>query len=738
MSSRSASVPYSPDMPAPSGAVSQDGSGASPQSINATPESFGAPLARGESVLGRETSDVGQHLTGMVMETAANQAELESVQRSAPVIAKYKSMEGLAAQAAAPQFEKEILGINQDIRGKLPLGAQRLFDSTTVRQSAYMVRDYQTYAASQVKHAALESNNGLAESAVSRAGDLTTASDDFRFGGVIGDIKHSVASMMDLQGYGDGVTTDPETGKVTFSDNPTGQAAKNVYQSELDKRTSAAWENRLHVLSDQNVNNAYKVFQDNRDSIPGEAQVKLDAFFTPKIRDYGARDIADTVMNSHDQQYKNNLVKSGGAETDISEAIHQQESGGKAHDYQIQRGTFDQYAKPGESFDNPEDHDKVYSRIMDDLKKKFPDDPARQAVAYFSGEGNVAPSWSATPWKQDREDKTGKAVSSYVGDILKRVGGSVVASTSSVPSLADYYRSNYNDIIGEARQKAQEQHPDDPNFADLASSKVEQKMGVAIRGQELAYKADNDTVVRAFNGDFSKGARPVSVDALRATSPQASAAWDRLLVNNPMAATAIENRIITANARGDFNSSNPAGFSAAEHRIFLPSSDSQAITDEAQLWPLVANNTITGKDRDNLAKVIGDIQDPKNKMVATAKKGVIDSALNQIMPAKIRNAGFVDTETNTRIQNARSAIEAADEEAIKAGRTSTERYSPGSKYFVGNAAKQFLPTVAQKLDAVAKNKAQIPTFASPNDKGFSDLSSGDKFMTADGQIRTKK
>ena len=91
---------------------------------------------------------------------------------------------------------------------------------------------------------------------------------------------------------------------------------------------------------------------------------------------------------------------------------------------QITPGTFAQYAKPGERIENKEDNLRVSRRIVDDLSAKFNGDPARVATGYFSGEGNVAPPGSPTPWKVDYKDGNGKSTSGYVADVMKRLGAS--------------------------------------------------------------------------------------------------------------------------------------------------------------------------------------------------------------------------------------------------------------------------------------------------------------------------
>lgn len=116
----------------------------------------------------------------------------------------------------------------------------------------------------------------------------------------------------------------------------------------------------------------------------------------------------------------------------IKRSLHMQESGGRATSvtsidgavggHQIIPETFARYAKPGEVITSPEDNTRVFNRIVDDLAGKFNNDPARIAVGYFSGEGNVAPAGSPTPYKHDYKDGNGKSTSSYVSDVVGRLG----------------------------------------------------------------------------------------------------------------------------------------------------------------------------------------------------------------------------------------------------------------------------------------------------------------------------
>lgn len=115
----------------------------------------------------------------------------------------------------------------------------------------------------------------------------------------------------------------------------------------------------------------------------------------------------------------------------------QESSNGKTapdNPYQIQQGTFNQYAKPGESWTNTNDRSAVAQRVLAGYSQKYGGDLGRIATAYFSGEGNVAPAGSPTPFIKNTSDSNGKSVASYVGDILGRAGGSGFGAAGATPT----------------------------------------------------------------------------------------------------------------------------------------------------------------------------------------------------------------------------------------------------------------------------------------------------------------
>lgn len=127
----------------------------------------------------------------------------------------------------------------------------------------------------------------------------------------------------------------------------------------------------------------------------------------------------------------------------VNQAIIGQESGGNpnsptsvdgAHGIgQVTQATFDKWKKPGEKIDNPADNFAVANRIIDAYQQQWPNDPARVAVAYFSGPGNVAPAGSPTPYVHDYKDGNGVRTSAYAQQVLGRMG-SDTAQAATAPN----------------------------------------------------------------------------------------------------------------------------------------------------------------------------------------------------------------------------------------------------------------------------------------------------------------
>lgn len=743
---RSANVP---DDTAPT--VSAGGGGGTPMGVQASPNAFGAQVGGALEKTGGELDNTVNKFQGMIMETAANQAETGYITEAGKLTGKFKSLEGLQAQAAIPQYEQDMVNLRQSIRGSLPGAAARMFDSVTNRHESYALSDAYSYGAQQVKKANLDSFNASSESAISLAGSPSIAGNDEEFGHQsLGPIKFAVQSMMEQQGYGQYVTTDKE-GKTTFADSPEGRQAQQVYNQELDKRTGMAWENRIHSLADQNVMSASKVLEANRDSIPGEAQVKLDAFMTPKMRNYEARSDADTILNEHTQQYQNIITGAKqpeskpadpavhslidgkadelGVPRNIAHAVAMQESGENMHPpgsndgghaagvYQLHAGAAQDTGVDRTTLDGNVTGGIKYLKTLHD---KYGDwDKAIAAYNVGAGTldaagGDVSKVPQAQAYLKGVKSRMGgsdaQPVSTDVADASGRVGGSTkIESTAAVPSLADYYRTNYDSIVKEARDKANDKHPDDPTYGDAYAARVEQRMSVAIKGQELSYKADNDTVMKAVNGGFTKGTTPTSVDQLRASSPEAAAAWDRLTVNNPIAANAIENRILTATAKGGDKDSREygSGFYRLFRAVHSGPTSPDHINDVSQLYSHVGESgDLTMAGLNKLNDEIKGKGTPEGEAESEMKKQFFANAKAEIS-GKNDALGIPDKKGEE--QNLKFMAQAFPlYEKLKAqGKTPSQIFNPDSPDYLGHLIPAFKRPLSVQLQDINRDAAGI-------------------------------
>jgi hypothetical protein len=478
------------------------------------------------------------------------------------------------------------------------------------------------------------------------------------------------------------------------------------------------------------LNGAQTYLQANvADFKPATAEA-LNNMLTPKLREQKVSMTAGNALATADQGYSSYLAgrpaapagsPAAGAPvvSDIQHAIFNQESGsnpnsptstdGAVGQAQIMPATFKQYSQPGEDISNPADNAAVGKRIIAKYSADYGNDPARVAVAYFSGPGNVAPPGSPTPWKVDAKDGNGKATSSYVSDVLGRMGG-----INGVQSKADYYKANYADIIDQTRQQAMKENPSDPQFADLAVARTEQQIGAVIRQQELSYAADRDTVLRATNGDLQKGIHPASVSELTQMGPQVSGAWDRLQQDQPEVAHDIATRLMTENAKGqgDSRTYGPA-FYDVFNRIHAPDGDPNKITDPSQVFPMVGSGlTMAG-----LSKVREEL----------ASKGTPDGEAESKMREqffKTAHGAISGTDDGLGIKDpqgeaiylrfmAHAYPQIAAEKAQ--GKTPAQIFSPDSPDYVGKSIPAFKRTLAQRTadmlgsnDNVVQPPAQQP------------------------------
>jgi len=551
---------------------------------HATPEAFGGQIGQAEQQAGKTGEQLGKDATeiaiiqqGKINETMSTNAETKYMSQLAKMSGDYRQKEGLDAVSGLSDYTNNVAALRQQIRGTLPEGpVQRSFDALSQRHEANAFSDANTYASTQIKHADLQSANDSAAVAVQRSGDIHVASDDARFHENIGDIKFAITRMMQTQGWGSVMSQDPQTGDVSFQDDNNGQHAKAVYQNELDKRVGPAQELRYQTLADQNVMSAYEKYKQNRDSVPGETQVKLDAWFKPKIREGAADQYMNTALSQIALEHRGAITgQKGNIPANPIDFVMQHEGGFVTNDSGKGPTNFgiNQEANPDidvKGLTKDQARDLVQTRYADAIgadkmspalaavavdgavnmgvgkTKALLDQAAgdpqklidlrraeyqRLATANPARYGQYLPAWNS------RLDDLQNSLSSY-----QATGEPGSQMTSGYQTQADYMITHKDRIIADAQNWARTNFPNDPNMENVVRERLTNTISAAVQTQAANYKQDNQTVMRAIAGDFSKGTPPTTFSELRSL-PGVGAVLDRVAVQDDRFYGSIDGKI---------------------------------------------------------------------------------------------------------------------------------------------------------------------------------------------------
>jgi len=233
----------------------------------------------------------------------------------------------------------------------------------------------------------------------------------------------------------------------------------------------------------------------------------------------------------------------GGDEKDrVHRAIVGQESGGRQVDAsgniltsskgalgagQITPGTFAQFAKPGESITNKEDNLRVSKRITDHYMEKYNGDWQRAAVAYFSGEGNVAPAGSPTPWKVDSSDGRVKT-SEYVNQVGARLGG---AAAPQGDQLAQWKIDGYRYIQSLVDDKTLDPEARNRQIS-IANQRLNIGNSIVLEQRKSAADTGEALAIKLNTGQYTIGGFQQVSDQFRAAGDNSNADTYQVLANN--------------------------------------------------------------------------------------------------------------------------------------------------------------------------------------------------------------
>ncbi len=425
-------VPYSPVSDVPVAATPPEDY----QRIQSSPADFGGLIGAAEQRLGAEGEEAGNNLAqaAEIRQQRFNQIAGDDAMNkfmeqgdaltygnpNDPTAPKgLYSLRGAEALSAGPEVTQKITQLREQIKSGLQNDAQRLqFDQQSNRYYQYKSAEISRHLDQQADvYGTATTEDGIAVAA-SQAGN-TWNSDEA--------LMHNLA---DAQQFSDknvglqyGANPDPaivQRSQIIARTRVIKAAVDGAMASDPTTGPARAAQivqkfgNLIDPGVREELNRQTKAYSDQI-SLTGQVQGYLGG--TPPAP--ATKPPAGGAMPSSTD---------GGAPPEVLSAIHGQEHSGATQvsvngasgEWQVTPGFFQRYAKPGESYANEADRATVAQRGLDDEWRMY-GDPARVAVAYFSGDSNVAPPGNPTPWVADHKDGNGMPTSQYVQGFLARL-----------------------------------------------------------------------------------------------------------------------------------------------------------------------------------------------------------------------------------------------------------------------------------------------------------------------------
>lgn len=629
-------------------------------SVRATPDAFGA-----------QVGEATQRLGATVQQAAANQMDVQIAKQKlfndAAVANKetelnsqfgdingwYKSLENQEAVAAYPEAQKRLQKVRQDLRTQLPNdAARRSFDLIAARTEGFELRDLGGHRATQEKSYVRKSNEALRQNFIDQFTRPEIAVDDRQSGYIEGSIKNVNEKI--VQDYGWDLNT---------------KEGQTVLAAENDKTADLVWTNITKALAFGPHGDpvaAVDKLTANKDSIPAATLNKLYQMLDNPYRAAQTRQGETEIISEADSDYNKSITTKSelpditpGKESlnqsqpvttsgQILNTFRQQEGGPLSNKYQIMPGTWVKFAGKNEKIDVPEHNEIVASRILDKYIQDYHGDLDRIAVAYFSGSDNVAAPDSKIAWKEDKEDKSHKKVSSYVADI-RRIQGQIsqpaeTVSAGTVPlnknanlpvfrSKAEYFSINQDKLIKKAEDWAQKNFPNDLQVRDQVVSRVTQHINRLQNVERERQSADNEAVYRFVFGEGRDGQLISHVSDIENGPQEVRDAWNRM---DSLKQQAIQTRILTA------NSSGKALEYGTDFWKYFEDTVTGKVTSVAQLYNVVGpnrNSALTNTGLAQIAKIKEIGSTPEGAALLHSMRGYFEKMRSQMVGSTFgRNA----------------------------------------------------------------------------------------------------
>lgn len=574
--------------------------------INSSPAQFGALPAQGLEKFSAGLEQGGAHLfqAGMATQALTNEADARAASNAymkdaGTAWAQYGVLSGKQAADAYPQFAQKLQDLQQQHANSLasPIARNDFMNASSYMQNRLTLMG-STHAAQQEREYWKQSHAANVETAGQWG--VLMQNDPHSVDTAAASIADSVHQLGKMNGQDDATIaaqTQQQLGKY-YRQVIESQAAQDPgaalstfdrVKSKMDGASIAETDRSLRVLHDRM---AVDSFSQHQGSLTGPDVQPAQQGLTPT-----------KIMNG--------LI---GTEGSGPNAVSPSGATGRA---QIMRGTFDQYALPGESYANEDDRRAAAKRYVDDMWKKYPGDAGRMAVGYFSGTGNIAPPGSPTPWIQNRSDgisTTEQYVNRFANIVhapqaytmeADRMAQIRDAATKQFPGRPDLQRQ----AVGQAWQEISQ--------TNALQSKYEAEQQKYQRDQQ---DAAGDEVVRSLMGGRADPQQ--LIDTIRNNGYLTYQQKDQLW------------KLVQAQA-GETNSHDVktygSGFSDLFNAVHASQDDPNRITNESQLYGHVGpNGDLTMAGLNELRKEMQGKKTPEDAAAGKMKTAAMAYAKRQI------------------------------------------------------------------------------------------------------------
>jgi Transglycosylase SLT domain len=643
--------------------------------IQSSPADFGSLEAQGMERLagGLQTTsgNLGQAafaMQAMNNETAARDASNSFMQSAGQAWAQYGTLQGKAAADAYPQFAESLKAL-QDQHSNALGNPQAKNDF--LNASSYMLNRLTLMAST---HAASQQQAYWKQSHVANVENMTNSGVLMQNDpGFVDTAAKSVADSVDQIGQMEG--WDGERVKAETS-NAVGRYYHTVIASQAlnNPQAAAATLARARPMMDgASIAESERLLH----GIGNQAAVASAAsdFLSGGSSDTGAMPAPGALKGAIRGQ-------EGSGPNAVSPA-------GAAGTYQVTPGFFQKYALPGENFNNEADREKVAERGIDQLNERYNGDPSRVAVAYFSGEGNVAPAGSPTPWITDKSDGT-TSTSSYVHGVLSRLGPQETGGTTTqTPGTAHQPQafSIEADTMTKLWAYARNKFPDNVQL---------QRETVGAVWQELQQQNILQAKYEAEQAKATKDAQESAGQTVIKTLMTPGATFDPAVIRDNTALTWEQKEHLWNLAQSHYATADNhdtktygPGFWQMYQNVHAPDNDPNRITDPSQLWSHggpTGDLTLSGIEK--LTQEIQGKRTPDGEAEAEMKKQFLSMAKAQITGTN-EGMHIRDPKGDELFLKFMAQVLPAYDKAKAAGASATSLLDPSSKDYLGSAIASF-------------------------------------------------